>query len=103
MDLIFRRIYGNNMIISLEAKEGKIEELLEFGKGVRADISAAEGATSFRLLRDMQNPRKVLFVEEWESRDAHERHMKKIFDSGVLDEALPIMEGKPQGSYYEEH
>ncbi len=52
----------------------KREELVRFGQTVAAASRAEAGCISYRLYEDTESENGFVFVEEWESEEALQRH-----------------------------
>ena len=61
--------------------------LIELGQKVAAASRAEAGCISYRLYQDTESADELVFIEEWESREALERHFATAhiaaFMSGV--------------------
>lgn len=73
------------MVIVLEAKQGKEEELAALLMGLLKPSRKEKGCLFYKLHRDTDYPRRLVFYEGWESREAHSLHdrtghIKKFLD-----------------------
>jgi quinol monooxygenase YgiN len=50
------------------------EELKRIGQAVARASRAEDGCLAYRVYEDTENPNEFVFVEEWESQEALERH-----------------------------
>jgi quinol monooxygenase YgiN len=57
------------------AKPGAEEKLEELFRGVIPATLAEEGCISYQLNRDLDQPRRFVWTEEWESRELLEKHL----------------------------
>lgn len=58
------------------AKPGYEEQLREALEGIVGPTRNEEGALQYDLHRDVQEPRRFVFIERWESQDALAAHAK---------------------------
>lgn len=66
------------MIIVMAAqtvKEGRKQDVLALAQPLMAATRQEEGCVSYTLLDDPGNPQRLLFVEEWTSKEALKRHI----------------------------
>ena len=91
-------------IYSIEAAEGKAEELLAILKQGRDFTATVDGSESFDVFQGMDDPHKFVMVEHWNSVEAHQTHFEmNVKGAGVLDTAEALMAKPfppPQESYY---
>jgi quinol monooxygenase YgiN len=57
------------------AKPGSEQQLEELFRGVVDTTLREEGCISYQINRDVNNPRRFVFTEEWESRAHLDRHL----------------------------
>ena len=57
------------------AKPGLEEQLDQLLRGVVDTTLREEGCIRYELTRDSQNPRRFVFIEEWESQAHLDRHL----------------------------
>jgi quinol monooxygenase YgiN len=58
------------------AKPGYEEQLREAAEGIVGPTREEQGALQYDLHRDVQEPRRFVFVERWESQEALAAHAK---------------------------
>ena len=66
------------------------DELVRIGQEVAGASRAEEGCISYRLYEDTEAENEFLFVEEWESQDALQRHFRTPH-IGRFMAAIPAM------------
>jgi quinol monooxygenase YgiN len=52
------------------------DELVRIGQAVAEASRAEQGCISYRLYEDSETPNEFVFVEEWESNEALQRHFE---------------------------
>ena len=57
------------------AKEGKVDKILELLKELVEKTVIEEGCISYELFQDLEDPKAIVFIEEWESEEALSKHM----------------------------
>ena len=91
-------------IYSIEAAEGKADELLAILKQGRDFTATVEGSEGFDVFQGKDDPHKFVMAEHWSSVEAHQEHFEKnVRGAGVLDTAEALMAKPfppPQDSYY---
>lgn len=55
--------------------EGKVEEVIKLYEELVKETRKEEGCIKYELYQDEKDPRVLAVIEEWESRDALEKHM----------------------------
>ena len=89
-------------IISIEAAEGKAEELLSMLRQARDFTLTVQGCEAYEVYQGRGNPRKFVIVERWTSTNEHEAHFQKnVIESGVMDRVMAIAAQPPQFDYYD--
>jgi len=74
---------------------------METGLEALADaVRAMPGSEGVELLRDLGNEKRFLFVEKWESVEAHTAGLDKL-DKSLLAPIGAASDGPPDGSYYD--
>ena len=63
-------------------------------------VSAIPGCSGAEVLRDTAAPLRFLFIEKWESIDAHKAAGAQL-PKGSLDGVMAALAGPPEGSYEE--
>ena len=64
------------LIARLSAKPETLEELMRRGRGMLAPTQAEPGCLSYRLYQELVDENELVFVEEWDSRQALEAHFQ---------------------------
>ena len=62
------------MVIVMEAKQGKEEELTGLLTSLLEPSRKEKGCLFYKLHRDADYPRRIVFYEGWESKEAHSLH-----------------------------
>jgi len=62
------------MVIVMEAKRGKEKELTDLLTSLLEPSRKEKGCLFYKLHTDMDYPRRVVFYEGWESKEAHSLH-----------------------------
>jgi quinol monooxygenase YgiN len=91
-------------IYSIEAAEGKAEELLAMLQQGRDFAGTVEGSEGFDVFQGRDDPTKFVMIEHWSSVEAHQKHFdENVKGAGVLDSAEALMARPfppPHESYY---
>lgn len=81
------------------AKPGYEEQLREALEGIVGPTRNEQGALQYDLHRDVQEPRRFVFVERWESQEALAAHAKIRAHRGLRESrgGLGGTRGNPRG------
>ena len=82
------------------AAEGKGDALASALHGFAPVVSTMPGCLGAELLRDTAAPLRFLFIEKWESIEAH-KAAGPLLPKGSLDGVMAAISGPPEGSYEE--
>lgn len=86
---------------SFIAKEGRFDEALQLSlEHVRRSRGEA-GCVSHAVYRDSENPARLFFFEEWESREALDAHFAVAGTRAFIQGLADLAEGAPQLAIYE--
>lgn len=87
-------------VYRMTAAEGKGDALAQALVGLVPVVSAVPGCLGAEVLRDTSDTNRFLFIEKWDSIDAHKAagpHLPK----GSLDGVMGALGAPPEGSYEE--
>lgn len=85
-------------INEFQAQEGRGGELRKLIAAFVPSIEAAPGCRSCRLLQGVDDPARIVVIEEWESVEAHQAAMRDIPADG-MQAAKALLAGPPKGEY----
>jgi quinol monooxygenase YgiN len=91
------------VIYSIQAKQGKADDLLAMLQQGRDFSAGAEGYEAFDVYQGKDNPHRFVMIERWASVEAHQAHFEQnVKGSGVLDaaEALITAPFPVEDAYY---
>jgi len=74
------------------AKAGAEDELEALFRSVIPTTLKEEGCISYQLNRDLDQPRRFVWTEEWESRDLLEKHAASPHIKAILDKIPALVE-----------
>ncbi|MBA8841263.1 quinol monooxygenase YgiN [Ochrobactrum sp. 19YEA23] len=74
------------------SKAGVEEELEALFRSVIATTLKEEGCISYQLNRDLDQPRRFVWTEEWESRDLLEKHAASPHIRAILEKIPALVE-----------
>jgi quinol monooxygenase YgiN len=79
-------------IYSIEAKEGKVDELLAMLQQGRDFAKTVTGCEGFEVFQGKDDPHRLVMAEHWASPEDHQAHFEKnVKASGVLESAEKLM------------
>jgi quinol monooxygenase YgiN len=74
------------------AKPGAEEKLETLFRGVIATTLKEEGCISYQLNRDLEQPGRFVWTEEWESRELLNKHIAAPHINALLNEIPDLVE-----------
>ncbi len=84
----------------MHAAEGK-DAMLEAALGNLADaVRSVAGCEGVEMLRDLGNERRFIFIEKWESIEAH-KSGGKLIPKEIFAPMMAALDGPPDGAYFE--
>lgn len=84
----------------MTAREGQ-DAVLETALRALADVvRTVPGSTGVELLRDLGNARRFIFIEKWESVEAHAQGGAHI-PKESLAPLMAALDGPPDGAYFD--
>ncbi|HEX7784032.1 MAG TPA: antibiotic biosynthesis monooxygenase family protein [Sphingobium sp.] len=84
----------------MHAKEGH-NATLETALIALADaVRPIAGCKGVELLRDLGNERRFLFIEKWDSEDAHKEGGKSL-PKEAFGPVMAVLDGPPDGSWFD--
>ena len=87
----------------MKAQKGQEEALRSFYNNVvmpALDVSA--GMQSYHLLQNQVDPTRFLFIELWDSIEAHQASVQNI-DPRQIEIVMKILADQPRGEYYSDN
>ncbi len=84
----------------IHAAEGRSAQMEAGLEGLADIVRKAAGSEGVELLRDLGNEHRFIFVEKWESEEAHGAALANM-PAGALDPVQAAADGPPDGSYYD--
>lgn len=85
-------------IYRMTAAEGQGDALAAALEGLVPAVLAQPGCTGIDTFRDLENPNLFLFIEKWESVDAHKAGLGAL-PADVLPPVMAALAGPPEGTY----
>lgn len=82
----------------MHAKDGESAVLETALRNVIDLIRAVPGCAGIELLRDLGNEHRFIFIEKWESVEAHKAAPQHLPD-GALGPVMAALDGPPDGGY----
>ena len=84
----------------MHAAEGQ-DAALETALGALADhVRTFPGCQGVELLRDLGNERRFVFIEKWDSEEAH-KSAGGALDKAIIGPVMGALDGPPDGSYFD--
>ena len=69
-------------LVEFKVKENKLNEFLDFTKQVLPDTRNYEGCVYLKSTVSLDG-QKVVLIEEWETKEHHEKYLKWRLDNGL--------------------
>lgn len=90
------------VLVIVEAKPGKEDELKEELIKVIAPSRAEDSCLEYRLHQDLKNPAKFVFYENWASQTAHQQQFQKPYISTLAEKIANLLAEPYQVIFAEE-
>ncbi len=88
------------LIAKLNIKEDKVDEFINTMKDVIPKVRQEPGNRAYVMHRSKDNPRQIMFYEQYTDQAAFDAHRKHLQELGVNLAAL--LDGAPTLEFYEE-
>ncbi len=91
------------LIVKIPVTPGKREEFIQRAQHVLAESRKEKGNISYNLYKSIENDNDLLYVEEWESKEALAAHGKSEHYQAFLKEReeLGLISGEREVKLYE--
>src|SRR3546814_20819100 len=99
-----RHSIGDHMTVAriylMHAKDGLSAELEQELREVAELLSAnIENSRGVEILRDVDDERRFMFIERWDSVEAHKAGAEAFLKLGII-KSLSALDRSPEGSYF---
>lgn len=84
---------------SMQAPVGGEQILMDALVSLAEEIRPIEGCLGFEILRNLDDPTRVVFVERWVSVDAHQGSGSQL-TKDVLTPLMAALAGPAEGAYF---
>lgn len=88
------------VLLELKAKAGTGGGLAGVFKEILPDTRKFEGCIGVTVLQNQDDPDTLVLVEEWETRQHHEKYMGWRTETGLVDQLVAAIEGPPSIRYF---
>jgi quinol monooxygenase YgiN len=87
----------------MKAQKGQEKALLSFLETVvMPALDASAGMQSYHLLQNQVDPTCFIFIELWDSIEAHQASVKNI-DPRQIEIVMKLLADQPRGEYYSDN
>jgi quinol monooxygenase YgiN len=87
----------------MKAQKGQEKALRSFFETiVMPALDASAGMQSYYLLQNQVEPTRFIFIELWDSIEAHRASVKNI-DPGQIEIVMKVLTDQPRGEYYSDN
>ena len=84
----------------MKAKQGQEEAVrLFFETVIMPELDQSAGMQSYHLLQNRSEPSRFIFIELWDSIEAHQASVKNI-DTRQVEIVMKLLADRPWGEYY---
>lgn len=88
-------------LISFQAKPAFSQAFADLMASVKNDLPTVSGCRGIRILKEADVADSYTLVEIWESKEAHQKNSQELADSGAWDAIVEMLDGAPDGRYFE--
>ena len=89
-----------NVVLELQAAEGKAAELIAVLKASLGDTRAREGCEGLTTHQDQDNPNTIVLIERWASRANYETYLAWRAGPGAMPAMAGLVAGPPTIRYF---
>src|ERR1700754_4523179 len=82
---------------SFKTKHGKGSEMIAILLQAAEGVRTVKGCHLYIVSQDEKAPDTIHVFETWDSREDHDNSLKLEDSKGLIAQAMPLLEGKPQG------
>jgi len=82
---------------SFKTKPGRGSEMIAILLQAAEGVRTAKGCHLYIVSQDEKDPDTIHVFETWDSREDHDNSLKMEDSRGLIAQAMPLLEGKPQG------
>ncbi len=90
------------VLLEIEAKDGKVDEMIEVLARNLGDTRARPGCESVTVHRDQDKPNTVLLVERWATREDDDAYRAWRAGDGAIAEMGPLVAGGRSIRYFDD-
>jgi quinol monooxygenase YgiN len=90
------------VLLEIEAKEGKVDQVIDALARNLGDTRARPGCESVTMHRDQANPNAILLVERWATREDDEAYRAWRAGDGAIAEMGPLVAGGRTIRYFDD-
>ena len=87
-------------ITEYQTKEGGGNQFKALLTSLLPIVTFANGNQSYKILQNVDNPTRIIVVEVWASKEAHQEAAKKT-PVDVLEQSRKLLVKRPTGEYYQ--
>ena len=88
------------VLLELKAKAGTGGGLAGVFKQILPDTRKFEGCKGVTVLQNQDDPDTLVLVEEWETKENHQKYMAWRTETGLVDQLVAAIEGPPSIRYF---
>jgi quinol monooxygenase YgiN len=81
-------------------KSDKVEDYIKLASQLAAETRKETGCISYELCQDIKNSTILTFIEEWESQEALDKHMKSKHFVEIVPKMGQLREGDSEVNIY---
>lgn len=89
-----------NVIITFTVKPEKRSGFVEILNSVKRDLPTVEGCNGVQIYSDKANESVFTLIENWDSEDAHQKHIAGVVESSGWETIASHLAKDPESSYF---
>lgn len=90
-----------SLTMDLSVKEGRMDAFLELLLKVLPETRGYDGCERFDVWIDTETNNRVVFSEDWQSKEKQQAYLQWRIDTGVFDVLLDYLNSPPETEYFE--
>lgn len=91
---------SETLVIEFEVQPAKVDWFLETLRQTMPETRRFEGNEGIELYRDAERPNRMMFFEQWRSREDYQRYGQWRTETGVSQALKDAMLGQPSARWF---
>ena len=89
------------VLLELQAQSDKVDALLNTFKEILPDTRAYDGFVGIELVQNQDDPKNMVLIERWQSRQHYEKYLAWRTERGDMDALADALSAPPVIRYFD--